>query len=315
MSIRLKYREDFSNGLNRLAVRETKKAKKSLENARGQEELHEAIHTTRKAFKKIRATLRLVRDSISDYKVWNAFFRDEARKVSAVRDATAHLETLELLENQYKKGLRKNVFKGFRNSLHAYRSREARKAFVENRHQMTILKALERKMEELRHWTPGVQEFQQIRPSLKRVYKRGRKGFRKAQRRGKTEDFHEWRKRAKYLRYQLDILHRVWPAFMKTFENELHELTDLTGTAHDLVNLKRTLEKESPQLMQKPRGQLLISLIDHQRELLKKQALLLGAKLYQPEPASFSDHIGRSWKSHGRSLRATAFPQLDQLLY
>src|SRR5215475_4270728 len=64
----------------------------------------EAVHEARKAFKKIRAVLRLVRPAIGEtaFREENTCFRDAARPLTEVRDAKILIETLDHLVEHFK---------------------------------------------------------------------------------------------------------------------------------------------------------------------------------------------------------------------
>lgn len=315
MSIRLNHQESFFPGLKRLILAECEGALDNLQQAETTEQRHEAVHETRKAFKKVRAAVRLVRDAVPFYKETNVFFRDEARKISAVRDATAHLETLQLLEKQYEKVLRKQAFARIRKTLEDRRADLAHQAFVEDQHLESIAQALTEKIPEIRDWDIVIDRYEQIRPSIRRVYKRGYRALHRARETRKMTDFHEWRKRVKYLRYQLDMLHRLWPAVMDVWEDELHEVTDLTGTAHDLYELRETLLEEDPDLLQDPAGLLLHALIDKQQHLLEENVLLLGEKFYATDPDAFCDRVEVFWKKHHEEIAREQLPGRGELEY
>lgn len=315
MSIQLKYHEPIATGLQRLAVRRAEKAKKSLSKATDASSRHKAVHHTRKAFKKIRAIARLVRDAMPNYDETNTFFRDEARKISAIRDATANLETLNLLEKQYADTLEENAFTAVRTLLEDRRRELAVEAFHTEGHLSGIRRALEDQLPNLRSWELDLTSFDDIRPGIRRVYKRGRQALRKARKTGRTEHFHEWRKRAKYLRYQMDILNRIWPAMMDAWENELHELTDLTGTDHDLQVLRATIAEELPEWMDSEAGLLLQAVTDRQQRAVKAHALLLGAKLYEASPDDFCDRLATYWKQHEREISRQHPPPAEALVY
>jgi hypothetical protein len=76
-------------------IEECQTALKYLSQAETEDKKHKAVHENRKAFKKVRACLRLICDHIDFYGQENKWFRNLARRISGVRDATAHLETLE----------------------------------------------------------------------------------------------------------------------------------------------------------------------------------------------------------------------------
>jgi CHAD domain-containing protein len=315
MSIRLNHQEAFFPGLQRLILAECETALEQLRGAATTEQRHSAVHETRKAFKKIRAAIRLVRDAVPFYKETNVFFRDQARKISAVRDATAHLETLHLLEKQYAKVLRKQAFAKIRETLEERRAELAHAAFVDNQHLESIAQALTEKMDEIRNWDITIDRYQQIRPSIRRVYNRGYRALHRARKTRRMEDFHQWRKRAKYLRYQLDMLHHLWPSVMEAWEDELHEVTDLVGTAHDCYELRETLLELAPSLLDDPAGLLLHALLDKQQQYLEEHVLLLGEKCYAADPDTFCDRLKVYWDKYREAQAEAELPGRGELEY
>jgi hypothetical protein len=67
------------------------------------------------------------------------------------------------------------------------------------------------------------------------VYKRGRNRLFDAYAAPSPDNFHEWRKRTKYLWYHVRILRPLWPAVLEELANEIHELSNLLGLDHDLA--------------------------------------------------------------------------------
>lgn len=313
MSIQLAPSEAFFPGLRRLVLAECQNALDYLRQAQTATERHEAVHEVRKSFKKIRAAIRLVRDAVPFYHETNAFFRDEARKISTVRDATSNLETLDALEKQYASVLKPDAFAPLRQILVAHREELSQEAFDQRQHLQTIQAALEQRMVEIEKWDCAIDTYAQIRPSLRRVYKRGYAGLHRARSSGESEDFHEWRKRAKYLRYQIDILSRIWRQVMEAWEDELHDLTDLTGLDHDLHNLSATLRDRDPAALETPPGLLLPALITQQQQLAKTHALLLGERFYQRDPDAFCDALEVYWDNYRRESERVGLPDRDEL--
>ncbi len=194
-----------------------------------------AVHDVRKNMKRIRAGLRLVRPNLLDYAAENARFRDIARGLSPLRDAEALMETLEHHQD----------------SLSAYdASLYGRVAARVRRHREQVLAeqdplvALQRAGESLRAARPqldaltiGGEGFGVVAGGLDKTYKRARRLWGRAFELGSFEVFHEWRKRAKYHRHHLELLHEVWPELMGAWTQELAYLTDLLGWDHDLAVL------------------------------------------------------------------------------
>lgn len=82
--------------MRRIARGQIDLAVELLESADGCE-LDEAIHESRKAFKRVRALVCLARDALGDetYRRENETFRDAGRALASVRDARVMVDTLE----------------------------------------------------------------------------------------------------------------------------------------------------------------------------------------------------------------------------
>jgi len=77
-----------------------------------------------------------------------------------------------------------------------------------------------------------------------RGYRRGRKAMKRAKESGEAEDFHDWRKRSKDLRYQLEILGPRLPEEFDQLRKEATDLADRLGDLHDLDVLAGTWSAE-----------------------------------------------------------------------
>jgi hypothetical protein len=73
--------------LRRIAREEIGAAIEDIDSAA---DLHEAVHEVRKRLKRIRGLLRLFRPAFPAYFAENAWFRDEAARLSELGDATSH---------------------------------------------------------------------------------------------------------------------------------------------------------------------------------------------------------------------------------
>jgi CHAD domain-containing protein len=294
MELRLKFDEDFSGGLKRLVTGECEFALDLL--AKHDADRHEVVHELRKSGKKIRSALRLVRDEVEFYKRENVFFRDLMRHISDIRDAKANIETLDKLYALYEAQLVDDTFRSVRDYLvEMLRDQEA-VVFDENDVFRHIRGALEKKIEDIQAWPLDISGLQPVSGGIKRVYKRGKKACKKADKTRSTQDFHEWRKRVKYLRYQLDILNRIWPGYMSALENELHDVSDWTGFDHDLHNLASSVGLCDEAFDSPDQKRLFHALLNHQRGMFQQMALLKGRRFYIDSPGAFAKKIGIYWK-------------------
>ena len=94
---RLKQDERVPAGVRRMAAAQLDKALEHLGCQDGKRDEH--IHEARKATKRLRALVRLVRDELGDevYALENQCYRDAGQWLSGLRDATVLVETLDRL--------------------------------------------------------------------------------------------------------------------------------------------------------------------------------------------------------------------------
>ncbi len=315
MALRLRYNEDFSKGIKRLIINECKTALEFLRVCEDENSRHKAVHETRKSFKKIRACLRLIRDQIDFYKTENRWFRDQGRKISGIRDSTANLEALELLRGQYDTYLKSVTFRQFENELRVYRKQLANQIFHKENRLSEIRRDIECKVDEVAGWDFGINTFHGIESGLRRTYKRGYKGIKRAENSESIEDFHEWRKRVKYIRYQIDVLNRIRPKIMASLEDELHDITDLTGTMHDLHNLQVIARRLDQPFSNQNEKILFHALAEKYQQLMLKHALVKGRKFYKNSPEEFCSQLEVYWNMHEKEVKDDHLPPLKNLQF
>jgi len=295
MSLKIATEKEFSDGLKEKIKEHCRESLDLLQN-QAETDPHEVVHEVRKAFKKIRGCLRLIRDQTDFYKEENAFFRDEGRRISDIRDATSVIEIFDDVYDRYSDQLYQKTFHKYREHLFSKREEMAKDILKDRGVLKTIEKQLTDKCEDIDQWKIDIQTFEEISPSVERVYQRGRKGYQKTVETESTADFHEWRKRVKYLRYQLDLLNRIWPDFMEAWEDELHDLSDLLGDDHDLYMLGTLVEQEKDRFADRESFELVKSLISFRRSKLQAEALSLGKRLYFLDKETFVSLLGTAWE-------------------
>ena len=115
---------------------------------------------------------------------------------------------------------------------------------------------------------------------------------------------HEWRKRAKYLWYQLRVLEPVWPAALSGMVGEADRLSDLLGEDHDLAVLRAQLAALTAETNSGSVEEL-FARIDRRAKGLQTQAFSLGQRLYAERPGDFVARVGAyyaAWSSDPSSL-------------
>ncbi len=255
-------------------------------------EVHAAVHDIRKRLKKIRALARLVRDEMGkeNYKNINIFYRDLGRELSEIRDLTAHLELIENLREQYGDHLYASFFNSFRKEIEKQRAELENQLREKNFFSEYIPKQLRLAKKKMLTWPVEKDDIKVILPSIERVYKRGYKAMQNATEEPSAAIYHEWRKRVKYLWYQLRLLEDLWPNLFDAWEDEVHQLADFLGDDHDLMVLKAKIENNVFEIKDKQK-ELILAIIKKSSENLREKAHSIGKLIYAEEPKTFKSRM------------------------
>lgn len=263
-----------------------------------QRQIHQGIHQARKSLKRARAIVRLVRDPLgqANYREANVCYRDAARKVSALRDLAAMMETLEKISQRYRGQAVLRGIEACRADLIRLQQ-VALKAFREdNLARAEAVATLQNGLATRPTWDQSDDSFAWISSSLQRVYRRGRRAMQRCEQDPDTHELHQWRKRVKYLCHQLQVLHLCWPQLLDPVAEEFHRLSDFLGDDHDLAVLNQMIEEEQLMAGRIPGKRQLQRSIEHYRHYLQSQLFPLGARLYQATPKTFTRQLHDYWE-------------------
>ncbi|WKN30712.1 CHAD domain-containing protein [Porifericola rhodea] len=292
MSLRINLQETIPSNVERIMQSFLEDCKTSLQN----DEPHKAIHQTRKNMKKMRAFCRLLRDEIGNknFKKTNTFYRDVARQISEERDISAMQETLIMLHDELDVQLCGQAYTDIKNHF------SSRKAAV-TRLRINRDRILDKVMDDLKNadkyhqkWKVKNRGFDVFAKGVEITYTRCQKAMKLAYKKKDTEHFHEWRKRCKYLRYEVDFLRDIWKEPMSTLESELHQLTDYLGNDHDLAVLKSYIQ--GMQYENEEAIAAIFALIDTKRKEYQKLAKPLGQRILWEAPDQFVSRLASYWK-------------------
>ncbi|HET6870455.1 MAG TPA: CHAD domain-containing protein [Solirubrobacteraceae bacterium] len=290
MAYRLQPGESVPDGLRRCAREQLDQAIDQL-STRVTDDPVEAVHEARKSLKKARSILRLGRGALdSDQRRRdNAALRDAGRKLSAARDAEVMLEATDELAERFAGRVPQATFEAIRRHLAAERGESDAGLTGQVAEE---LKAVRSRIDE---WPSRKTGWKALEPGLKRSYARGRAGFERARSHPTAENLHEWRKRTKDLWYHLRLLKPLAPGIVGGAAKEADKLSKLLGDDHDLAVLHATLDRGAGDL--KVDVDAVLALIDHRREQLQAEAVLLGQRLYAERPKAFVARMHRYWKA------------------
>jgi len=283
---RLQPGEGVPEGVRRIAHAQIDLARDEL-SGRGEADIGKAVHEARKAFKRVRALLRLARDELGDevYRRENAVFRDAGRRLSGVRDAAVLVETLDDLQQRYGDELPGDAFAGLRDAL-ATEARAAHDNIEDDQSSIdSVVAALDAVGAHVASWplTEGHADSAILAPGFKRIYRRGRRALRAARDETTTENLHELRKRAKDLWHAAQVLRPAAPKKLKRLARRAHDLSDVVGNDHDLAVLLEAA-RQRPHALATGECELLTSIVRRRRAVLQRTALERGRKVYKRKP-------------------------------
>ena len=222
MAYRLKAKESLSTGIKRIATEQIEKATSELNNADGIG-VGEAVHQARKRFKKTRAVIRLVRHSLGKktYKQENKHFRNLGRSIADLRDGEVLIETLDNLTTRFEDEVTSD-FTHIRRELRVdYRQQYQR--IIDKDILVSVIDELKDSTKKINAWKIKSNDWSAMDKSFRQVYKRGYKDLDRVISKPTAENLHEWRKRIKYLRYQLQILSPMWSSLIKQWVDLTHD--------------------------------------------------------------------------------------------
>jgi CHAD domain-containing protein len=126
---------------------------------------------------------------------------------------------------------------------------------------------------------------------MKKVYRRARKGWKRARSQHDPVILHDWRKRAKYLRYHFQLLKGVDNKWADNWHRGFKQLSNLLGEHHDLEVLRQYLDSLDAGVMS-PAAECEFRMLLHERQdALYHQALQLGETLLHKKPKKIARRV------------------------
>lgn len=287
MDFQLHRDEPLPEGMRQLAIHQLEKAIAHLEAA--DQDWEEQVHEARKALKRLRALVCLVRAELGpEVMRWeNRSLGLTARLLGGLRDAAALVECLDQLDAwSGKPHPRVRAWLLERKGV----PRAGQEAVGE------VVDALRWAQVRVEQWPLQGLGWEAIGPGVQWVYARARRGLRLAREEGGEERFHQWRRYAKYGWYHAQVLHEIWPPLMEVTEAGLDRVGELLGADHDLAVLAGLLQTEWPARRSKQEVRELGTSIPLRQAEFQAEALSLGSRLYAESPRALARRWGRYWE-------------------
>jgi CHAD domain-containing protein len=261
-------------------------AEGALAQARGEGPLGPRVHEMRKAVKKLRGLLRLVRPVLREAREENATLREAGRGLSSLRDAAVLLATAEALSAGMDEARREALLRPFRAEARA-RDEAAEAALLP-----PFAAVMEGVRDRAMAWRVKGEGWEALAPGLEATWSAARLAQRAALRDPSADATHEWRKRVKDHWYQARLLQPIWPAMMEPHVRAADDLGEVLGQINDLAVLRDRLGATdlAPDLVDEALG-----LAGARHAALWARAEPLGRRLLAGKASDLSRRWGAWW--------------------
>jgi hypothetical protein len=289
-----------------------------------------AVHETRKALKRLRALVRLLRYELgtASFARENTALRELGRRLAGARDAEVMVASLDAIRRRHPRELGGEGMARLRDGLVAERNAAAARTLGDVALRAQVLAELHAVRTRVAAWQlPDAPALELVELGLERLYRQGRARRRRAARgsgdRGRA--LHEWRKRVKDLRHAAEMLDRSDPAGargrvallsrgtrggrradeLRKVAERADQLAEMLGEEHDLAVLAARIREqrtERPRLRRRTRKRAL-KLIARRRRKLRARSLRAGATLYGRRPKRFVEEARRDYRRGSRRSR------------
>ena len=214
MSFRIDPRLPLTAEVRRIARDEIETMLRHLDAAEARPD--KSVHACRKAIKRLRALLRLVRSgdrSFTDAE--NARYRDISASLAGPREAAALIETIDRLADAFPEQTAGGVLEPVRRKLRARRDgiladSDAMKAAIEAA--ASSCRAGLEQIDTLVLPSHPEQAADILADGARDAMRRARNALHRSRDRGDPDDFHDLRKAVKAHAMHLSLLDRLWPA-------------------------------------------------------------------------------------------------------
>ncbi len=285
--------EPAGTGVVQVALGELDEAVAAL---RGGELPAKAVHSSRKAFKRVRAIIRVARAGLGDDVATRdgTALRDAGRRLAGARDAKVVIDTLDGLIARFPDRLDTDALAPLRDLLIAEHAEAEAAAARDTGAVGMVLDELATVRADIARWDLGETAPVVLAEGLARIYRRGRKTLRQAEAstgEHRTEALHDLRKRAKDLWHAAELLEAAAPDALGPIAAQAHDLADLIGDDHDLAVLAERARERSGALPDDVPLDALEDVIARRRRKLQRRAMVAADALYGPDIASVGRRV------------------------
>lgn len=299
MTYRLKLKSSLGKNVHRVSSGQLEIGINALTEPGGDRAV--AIHSTRKALKRLRALLQLVKSGVpgDDWAAANAQLKKIARSLSAMRDRDVMRKTINTLHTTATPPLAAALEKLEAEILPAEPPSPASDTDSADdgspddsvsEHTRGKLAALNKQLAKL-SVSGRTQDI--LFDGLVRVHKAGRRALREVKLNPNGEAYHDLRKAVQLHWRQMQLVRRVWPAIIDGRIAAAQEISQLIGDDHDLAVLAQRLQGATS--LDADEVALIVDCVHKAQGDLRRRALPAAKRLFNARPRRFAREIMEYW--------------------
>ncbi len=293
--------ESFRAGIRRIIRSQLAKVERKLKRLSTAPD--DTVHNVRKRLKRVRAILCGVRGDLgkSRYQRENGRLREVGRQLAGVRNAKVLVATFAAIREKTGNHLAAELIAQIEQRLVV----ERRRARDDLAAHAQVLESARREIHKTRagvkRWPIKRRKMSALRDGLKESFNSATRAIETAEREPTIENLHEWRKRAKCLFHQLELVAGLAGSELQMLLGRLNDLTQLLGADHDLAILRNEVVACTAE--QPVRGsESLVQLIDHDRAALQRDFFSAAPPFFRGELEDAVYQLRHWMKRAGRQV-------------
>lgn len=278
MKFRIKKKEPLPLAVRRIAEEQLRFA---AQKTAGQRLSPTSIHNARKAIKRTRAVLQLLRcdRNAATVREEDQALRNAARLLAADRDLHVQWVALKRLKTCKSDG----ICRVLRERLQSTQTNQKSQSPPQVRRFNDAIKSAQRHVSK---WPTGNLDQDQLALALKRSYRRTRKCFKEVRAAPVGEKLHKLRKAAKSFWHQLQLTDALALEKLRKFSDNAHDLTRYLGDEHDFYLLLTALADATDSDSRAVKHE-----IRKLRSKLQKRAFKIAEQTFDLAPSAFHERI------------------------
>jgi CHAD domain-containing protein len=301
MAWRFELGEPLPDGFRRVAGEEIAAIQADLSSCHADRD--RAVHQARRRFKRLRALLRLARQSLGvQFAAENRRWRDAGRKLAANRDAAVLGATFDAMAGRCGDARPEADLARLRAHLAGHGPSPPDERHELDRVLQGVLDDLDAAKERL-HCLDWPKSRKDLSRGLRQSQRRLRKSWKRACGGSDPEALHEWRKRVKDQMAQLGLLRKAIPDELKERRKDAKRVAELLGEDRDILLLCERLAGAVPPGTEAGRDMLLREIAARRQEL-RSEALKAGEALSGQRAKHFAKQLAGCWDEASRSEAA-----------